>query len=222
MREGGNAVRFSGGKRRLDTIWGGFGASHLAIDVMSTHNKDKRNAIIAWIGFALITAGVVASSIFQAANRTDSIDVLFLVLLAAWGLVPITFALIGALIVSRQPRNGIGLLLMVPAISFALPVDGYLAQFSSAPPSPTFLLFAAIWLQNWGWLLLILPILFLLLLFPTGRPPTPRWRWLIFIGTGMAVAFASLVTFLQELGPIDAGWKVNLSLIHISEPTRRH
>ncbi len=83
-----------------------------------------------------------------------------------------------------------------------IPVEGYLNQFSTAPAEPGFLLLLALWYAQWSWLLLIFPILFIPVLFPTGRPPSPRWRWVIVAGLGMCAFLLFGATFAEELGPI--------------------
>ena len=120
------------------------------------------------------------------------------------------FAVLGALILSRQPRNVIGWLLMIPAFAFFVtPGETYVNRFTSPPAVPSTLFLLAIWMSNWGWLLLIFPILFIPLLFPTGQPPSPRWRWLIVAGLGMCVVFIFMATFQQEFRPTsDADWTV--------------
>jgi len=125
-----------------------------------------------------------------------------------FGFIPVVFAVLGALILSRQPRNVIGWLLMIPAIAFALPAEGYVNSFTSAPPVPPVTLFLALWLNDWDWLLLMFPIFFILLLFPTGQPPSPRWRWLIVFGLSMCIIFILLVTFSQRFTSDSGGWSV--------------
>src|SRR3712207_132330 len=92
---------------------------------------------------------------------------------------PLVFAIVSALIVSRQPRNTIGWLLMVPVGLYVVggPLVAYIENLAPSSPAPTVPLLLIVWFNNWNWLLLIIPLLLIPLLFPSGRPPTPRWRW---------------------------------------------
>ena len=165
--------------------------------------KEKRNAIIAWVFFALILMGVMLTFFLRATLLHEYDTGIELATTSAWGMVPILFAFVGALIISRQPRNVIGLLLMLPALTFAIPTDTYLASFSEAPATLSTFLWFVIWFNNWGWVLLIFPILFVLVLFPTGQPPSPRWRVLIYIGVGMMLTMVILSTIGEVVGPMD-------------------
>jgi len=171
--------------------------------------KQKRNAITAWIFFALVTASTLLAygvPLLRAVGGGS--DVAQALETASWGLITIVFAFVGALITSRQPRNVIGLLLMLPALVFAIPTDVYLAGFAAAPATVTPILLAAAWFNNWGWVLLVFPVLFILVLFPDGRLLSPRWRWLIVVGVGMMLTMLFLSTFVTELGPNGGDWTV--------------
>jgi hypothetical protein len=111
---------------------------------------------------------------------------------------PLVFAAVAALIVSRQPRNTIGWLLTVVVVAFLVgePLENYVDGLASSSPTPTLLV--AVWFSNWGWLLLIFSLLLILLLFPTGRPPTPRWRWVGVAAIGWATLFVLMVTLSQR------------------------
>ena len=117
-------------------------------------------------------------------------------------LIPIGYALMAALIASRQPRNTIAWLLMTIAVAFVLirPVDRFLKSFPSVPdPAP--LTLVVVWLQNWSWLLFIVPLFLVLLLFPTGRPPSPRLRWVPYFAAGFVILFALTAAFAETLSP---------------------
>jgi hypothetical protein len=171
--------------------------------------KDKRNAFFAWLFFGLVLVGVLLTFVLQASLPDGNDSGNDLVANSAWGLVPILFAFVGALIIARQPRNVIGLLLIFPAITFAIPSDTYLAGFQAPPTTPSIFFWLVLWFNNWGWVLLIFPILFILLLFPTGQLISPRWRSLIYLGIGMMFTMVFLSAFGIELGPIDERWAIS-------------
>jgi hypothetical protein len=122
-------------------------------------------------------------------------------------LIPIVFAVVGALIVSYQPRNMIGWLLFIPAFSL---VAGLLLpdvqSWIAAPPPLTLRIYLALWLNGWNWLLLIFPVFLIMLLFPTGRPPSPRWNWVAYLALGMSGVFVFLSTFIDAFSLEGATW----------------
>jgi hypothetical protein len=94
--------------------------------------------------------------------------------------VLLVFAAIGALVAVRQPRNPVGWLLFAMGV---LKVIGFLAQEyaihslfwkSGVLPGGE----VAAWLWNFAYVPLFLALPFILLMFPDGRLPSPRWRWL--------------------------------------------
>jgi hypothetical protein len=173
--------------------------------------NDNQKAVAAWIVFGLIVVIAISQLIYNLFAQPGEWTPINIGAAVAWSFSPVIFGLVGALIISRQPRNVIGLLLMLPALVFATPVEDYLAQFSAAPIVPSLPLLGILWFGEWGWLLLVMPVLFILVLFPTGRPLTPRWRWLIYVGLGMSIVFILFATFAQELGPVSGEnlWRVS-------------
>ena len=115
--------------------------------------------------------------------------------------VPAAFATVAALILSRQPRNTIGWVLMVPVGAFVVgtPLENHVQHLAPSYPEPTVSLLLAMWFGNWGWLLLIFPLLHIPLLFPSGRPPTPRWRWVSVAAIVWAALFVLLITFSRRV-----------------------
>jgi hypothetical protein len=110
-----------------------------------------------------------------------------LLLIGAFG----SYFVVGFLLIMKRPDNRVGWVL---AAIGALTTVGAVAEgygtFVLAPGGrpdlPGGLL--AAWIMNWYWFpLLGLIAVFVPLLFPTGRPLTPRWRWLFYAATGLLV-----------------------------------
>jgi hypothetical protein len=167
----------------------------------------------AWLVWSLYGLIICLSTIWSwvlLIGQDGSRDALYLASEATISLAaPVVFAIVAALIVSHQPRNTVGWVLMVPVGLYVVggPIAGYFERLtpSSSEPTVAFLLMA--WFNNWNWLLLIFPLLFIPLLFPNGRPPTPRWRW---VGAA-AITWAALFVVLAALPrKINAGTTPNV------------
>ncbi len=170
----------------------------------------KNVSRIAWALCAIITVASLVSLVTTLASQEASHNIFALTGTVIGNLIPVVFAVLAALILSRQPHNVIGWLLLLPALLGILPVEPYIRSFTSAPAHPPVLLLLALWFYAWSWLPLIFPIFFIPVLFPTGRPPSPRWRWLIIAGLVMCAIFLFLVTFTQTYATTDLGmnWSV--------------
>src|SRR5215217_5405634 len=113
------------------------------------------------------------------------------------------FSTVGAIVASRRPENPVGWLLCL--YGFAQTIDHFSAQYAIyallAQPNSLPAGEAMAWVSSW-----LLPIIigfsvFLILLFPTGRLPSRRWRWV----TWPTVAFI-LVGAISDAfspGPVD-------------------
>jgi hypothetical protein len=138
----------------------------------------------------------------------------------AWLLCPVVFAIPAALIIAHQPRNVIGWLLFTPAAGMSTPDPLTTMMNVAAPPAnPSFAFYALVWFDNLSWILLILPILLIPLLFPDGRPPTPRWRWVTRYAIGTMLFLIVLGTIVDRLTPlnIDATWSIDNPIGFLSD-----
>ena len=101
---------------------------------------------------------------------------------------------------SRQPRNIVGWLLMIPGL--ALPASTLATNWLGSMPPPqqvTAPMWLVIWALSWSWILLIFPIFHLLLTFPDGRLLSPRWRWAVALEVAMVAVFVGFTAFTQSL-----------------------
>src|SRR5215216_2185882 len=124
-------------------------------------------------------------------------------------LTAVFYPTVGAIVASRRPQNPVGWLLCLSGVAVSIgyfcaeyAIYALLAQPNSLPAGE-----AMVWIVSW-----ILPILngltvFYILLFPTGRLPSRRWRWLgwltvVFVVVGVILGAFSSGALLGILGPI--------------------
>ena len=122
----------------------------------------------------------------------------------------VTYALVGALIASRHPRNPIGWIFSMVGVLFGLTFISFsyrMAGQSYAMTLPGIEI--ARWLDMWVWIpASILPLTFLLLLFPDGRLPSARWRpigW----SAGLGMVAYTLGIALHPRPPIEPNPSAN-------------
>lgn len=152
-------------------------------------------AILDIAGSIIVSVGLVSTS-------SDYLDVTSAFLFVG---AVVAFASMGALLMRRVPGNPVGtLLLTVATVQVAGPVLSAYAIFggSAAPPWPGASIAAAL-----GDFLYIAPYVIALvgipLLFPDGRLPSPRFRWVVWI-TVLAMA-AQLLPAIVSIPGLDDG-----------------
>jgi len=127
----------------------------------------------------------------------------------------LAFSTLGALIVSRRPRNTVGWLYC--AVGMLTIVERFAAYYAFytlwARPGVLPGGLMAAWLQNWIWAVIIgLLVVFLPLLYPSGRLPSHRWRPIGWFGIGVVILAALAAAF--HPGPL---WN-DLQLAQLSNP----
>jgi hypothetical protein len=116
------------------------------------------------------------------------------------GLGIAAFGLVGALLLYRRPGHRLGWLLAGIGTLALLggSANEYVLAVTRAGGSASDLVAWLVWLSNWFWWPVVGGVfVFLPLLFPDGRPPTPRWRWVLIIGM-LAILGLVLASALQE------------------------
>jgi hypothetical protein len=151
---------------------------------------------LAWSLCALSLALTALSLLLLAFNRSDPNTHIY----EYWQvdtLVPVSFSIIGAIVASRLPANPLGWLFCAAACVAA--VDHFSAEYALyallAQPTSLPAGEALAWLASWAWILYCGCIALSLLLFPNGRPPSRRWRWLAYLSVFLTIAGAVWVAF---------------------------
>jgi hypothetical protein len=169
--------------------------------------KSRYKRTIAWGLCALSVVGAIVGLILWASHLAGWPTFFDAVEAFGWGLaLPVVFSVLGALIISRQPANRVGWLMMIVALALISPVNLFLDQLSSPPTAMTPGLWLLLWLSGWSWIPVIFPVLLTPLFFPTGQPPTPRWRWVGRLAVLMWIAFTILGASAPGIGPLNADW----------------
>lgn len=125
-------------------------------------------------------------------------------------LYPIPYSIIAALIVSRRSGNVIGWLLMGPVLLAVIgePISNYINSLGGPPASPDLPFYLMMAAAGWGWLLLVFPVLLIMLLFPTGRPPSARWNWVLTYAGILFTVFIGVTSLSKDMVAIDSSWSV--------------
>ena len=166
---------------------------------------------LAWCGWwtVLLGAALRALTLWDQWRRTATRSGAELVSDYAFVLVIVVFPLVGLVILARQPRNRVAWLLegvgLVWCISWLLDAYAWYGLAIDPGSLPGAGVAAAVNEGMWTWGILVMGF-YLVLLFPDGRLPTPRWRWLAWLAPSAAFAIHVVVAVspgeLAE-GPVD-------------------
>jgi len=156
--------------------------------------SDRGLRRLALVFYALCVVGLVTGTYLSVS--TDTGDPFF-------SIIVFTFPTVGAIVLSRRPRTNLGWLMLAMGVPYALPLDAYanyaLAHDIALPGAG-----ALLGIMEASWVPFIGISGFLLLLFPDGHLPSPRWRWFAWTcGIGL-VTLALLIIFspgpLEDMG----------------------
>jgi hypothetical protein len=114
----------------------------------------------------------------------------------AIGLGIASFGLVGALLLYRRPGHRLGGLMAAIGVLALLggSANEYVLAVTGAGRLAEGSVAWLVWLSNWFWWAVVGGVFVLLpLLFPDGRPPSTRWRWVAIVGGAAMVGlvFAS-------------------------------
>src|SRR6266545_967338 len=116
----------------------------------------------------------------------------------------ITYALVGVLVATRQPRNPMGWIFSAVGVFTGLTLLSSSYEMVGQSGKVTLPGIDIVrWLGLWAWMpTTILPLTFVLLLFPDGRLPSPRWRPIAW-AAGLGLAAYIVSTALHPRPPIE-------------------
>jgi hypothetical protein len=165
-----------------------------------------RQGVVAWAIAILDIAGyVVFSVIGLVALGPEMADPVSTVM---FGGAVAAFSLMGALLMRRVPANRVGVLLLGTAtaevIGLALQLYGALGG-SASPPLPGSAITSAM-TDVWYTTPFVIALVGIPLLFPDGRLPSRRFRWVVRVTVGGVIsqALPGLASLIPDLEGVDA------------------
>ena len=171
--------------------------------------------LAAWLAWAVCALSLTLTALnFLLIALNVSLNVPAYVFWPELTSIAVGYSVIGAIIASRLPNHpigwiccAIGLIAAVDHFAGEYAVFALLAQPHSLPGGR-----AMLWLQGWFWMLFVGLIVFLLLLFPTGRLPSSRWRPFAWASVGV---ISAAVIWSSAISP-DVGFNAPPSPVQLS------
>jgi signal transduction histidine kinase len=144
----------------------------------------------------LIAAGVALGVTLSIRNGTASSGV--------EGVPFVLFPIVGLVLATRRPRNPLGWLMLFVGLSFGFPFEDYGRYALVTRGGDLPLGDVALALSGPTWVPFIGLSGFLLLLFPDGHLPSPRWRWFAWFCAGgmtlLVLAFLLTPGTFEDIG----------------------
>jgi len=162
---------------------------------MATLIRLRTGPIVALASMILATLALV---LLPPAQRQPAVK--FLIANCGNALVIVACAAIGLLIVTRAAGNPIGWIYLLVSLAFAAGefTGSYAARAQTGTPRLPGAVWAA-WLTDLTWLAAVpLGATLLLLQYPTGQPPSSRWRPIIWVAATATVAAVAAQALLPN------------------------
>jgi len=189
---------------------------------MSRHTA----AWLAWSLVALSTALLLGGIALARTMRSTALELPLGSMGDAYSAVPalaivLTFSVVGGIVASRHPGNTIGWLFCTVGLATGLSAfaRGYAEFWLASGWGSRSLGETAAWFETWAWTVQTIALTFLLLLFPDGRLPSPRWRpvaWCAGLGiSGLAFGYALNAGPLGDFPQIVNPYGVDSPLVRV-------
>src|ERR687898_3326704 len=158
-------------------------------------------AWLAWITWALSLALTVLSLWLLILNLSHP-DVPVYLYWAEDTLLAVGYSTVGAVAASHRPGNPVGWVLCSIGLSWGVAhfASEYATYALLAAPGSLPAAEAAAWIYSWLWVPGLGFIVFLLLLFPSGRLPSPRWSPFAWFSVLLVVAGTIMAAFSPAPG----------------------
>ena len=159
----------------------------VAVFPPAAERRERRLRILARLVFGLIVAGYLVRVVLNAVNGPPRSD---LETGSALDTALMIFPLVGLLLALKLPRNPLGWLMLAIGWAFAASPGVVYARYATVTHGDLPGAGLALALDAPTWVVFVGLSGFLLLLFPDGHLPTPRWRWFARLcAIGLAVLF---------------------------------